>query len=319
MKQSDFETRYSAQWTAFEATLKRVEARRTLSRDEIGEFGQRYRRICQLMSIAKSRHYSAFLVDKLNRLVIQGHQVLYHRRDRYWLVFTGFVFNEFPRLVRQEARFVWISAALLFLPTFILGWLTYNNDLLVYSVFKPEQVEAFAAMYQPVNGKIGEGRGADTDVAMFGYYIMNNIGVGFRTFASGLVFGLGTLFFLVYNGVVFGAVAGYLTHLGFVDTFYPFVVGHSSFELSAIVLAGAAGLKMGWALLAPGVYSRLTSLRLVGRDTVRLIYGIIGMLVIAAFIEAFWSSSALIENSVKYAVALVLWCCVVGYFYWVGR
>ena len=87
---------------------------------------------------------------------------------------------------------------------------------------------------------------------MFGFYIRNNIGVAFQCFAGGLFAGLGTLFFLAYNGAFSGAIAGYLTERGLSSTFYSFVATHSAFELTAIVLSGAAGLRIGHALLAPG-------------------------------------------------------------------
>ena len=87
---------------------------------------------------------------------------------------------------------------------------------------------------------------------MFGHYIRNNIGVSFQCFAGGLFAGIGSLFFLAYNGAFGGALAGYLTARGLSSTFYSFVATHSSFELTAIVISGAAGLRIGQALLSPG-------------------------------------------------------------------
>src|SRR4029079_2172081 len=81
----------------------------------------------------------------------------------------------------------------------------------------------------------------------------------FQCFAGGLFAGLGTLFFLAYNGAFSGALAGYLTDRGMSSTFYSFGSTHSAFELTAIVLAGAAGLRIGHALLAPGRLTRRQS------------------------------------------------------------
>src|SRR5262249_56645652 len=94
-----------------------------------------------------------------------------------------------------------------------------------------------------------------------------------RCFAAGLFAGLGGLFFLAYNGVFSGALAGYLASRGLSPTFFSFIVTHAAFELTAIVLSGAAGLRIGHALLAPGRYSRLHSLVLARRETVNLPYG----------------------------------------------
>ena len=154
---------------------------------------------------------------------------------------------------------------------------------------------------------------------MFGFYIQNNISVSFRTFASGLVFGIGSAFFLIFNGALIGAVAAHLTSVGFYVTFSTFVIGHGSFELTAIVLSGAAGLKLGHALLAPGQFTRTQALKNAAAIAIRMIYGVIIMLLIAAFIEAFWSSNNSFPAVTKYAVGGCLWFLVICYFLFSGR
>jgi uncharacterized membrane protein SpoIIM required for sporulation len=130
----------------------------------------------------------------------------------------------------------------------------YGFPDLIYNLIPAEQVREMQGMYDPVAGHLGQAaeRAASEDWVMFGYYIMHNIGIAFQTFAGGLLFGLGSAFFLFFNGLMIGAVAGHLTEIGFGQTFWPFVIGHGAFELTAIALAGAAGLKLGWALIAPG-------------------------------------------------------------------
>jgi uncharacterized membrane protein SpoIIM required for sporulation len=154
---------------------------------------------------------------------------------------------------------------------------------------------------------------------MFGFYIRNNVGVAFQCFAGGLFAGLGTLFFLAYNGAFSGAIAGYLTGRGLSSTFYSFIATHSAFEVTAIVLSGAAGLKIGHALLAPGRLTRLQSLVMATRDSTVLLYGVTGMLLVAAAIEAFWSSASWLPAAAKYSVAAVCWTAVLGYFALQGR
>jgi uncharacterized membrane protein SpoIIM required for sporulation len=148
---------------------------------------------------------------------------------------------------------------------------------------------------------------------MFGFYIKNNISVAFRCFAGGLLLGIGALLVLFFNGMLMGSIAGHLTRLDFVDTFYPFVIGHGSFELTAIVFSGAAGLRLGYAIINPGQSSRLDSLRQAGREVVPMLYGIVLMLTIAAFVEAFWSSSNSLPIALKYAVGAILWGLVLWY------
>ena len=148
---------------------------------------------------------------------------------------------------------------------------------------------------------------------MFGHYIYNNISIAFRTFASGIVFTLGSLFFLTYNGIFFGAVSGHIVNLEYNSTFFPFVIGHGSFELTAIVIAGMAGILIGWSLIAPKNLTRLDALKLAALDAVKLMYGATLFLFVAAFIEAFWSSSTLMSNNIKYTVGSLLWLFVLVY------
>jgi uncharacterized membrane protein SpoIIM required for sporulation len=174
-------------------------------------------------------------------------------------------------------------------------------------------------MYSTHAESIGRQRGAETDVAMFGFYIFNNVSVAFRCFASGLAAGIGSLFYLAYNGILLGVVAGYLTERGMAATFFSFVVTHSAFELTAIVLSGAAGLSIGHSLLAPGRQTRTQSLVAAARESIVVVYGCVGMLIIAAAFEAFWSSAKWIPELVKYSVAAVCWSGVFIYLTWQGR
>ncbi|WP_309476022.1 stage II sporulation protein M, partial [Escherichia coli] len=81
--------------------------------------------------------------------------------------------------------------------------------------------------------------------------MMNNISIGLRTFAGGLLAGVGTILVLIANGVNIGAVAGHLQAIGHGDPFWRFVAGHAPLELTAIVIAGGAGLRLGLGLVAP--------------------------------------------------------------------
>ncbi len=172
-------------------------------------------------------------------------------------------------------------------------------------------------MYDPDARRIGRfgERDAGDDWMMFGFYIMNNIGIAFQTFASGLLLSLGSLFFLLFNGLMIGAVAGHLTRIGYSETFWSFVVGHGAFELTAIALAGAAGLKLGWALLAPGRLRRGQALRQAASQAIQLVAGVILFLLLAAFIEAFWSSKADLPDLVRFPLAAALW---IATFWWLA-
>jgi uncharacterized membrane protein SpoIIM required for sporulation len=174
-------------------------------------------------------------------------------------------------------------------------------------------------MYSSAAASIGRTRTATTDWVMFAFYIKNNVGVAFQCFAGGVLAGLGSVFFLAYNGAFAGAVAGYLTARGLSPTFYAFISTHSAFELTAIVLSGAAGLRIGHAILAPGRVTRTQSLVQAGHDSAVLLSGVTAMLLVAAAIEAFWSSAAWLPPAVKYSVAAACWTAVIAYLTLQGR
>nr|WP_242533426.1 stage II sporulation protein M [Niveibacterium umoris] len=187
-----------------------------------------------------------------------------------------------------------------------------------YIVLPAEQLGQFDVMYGPDAAELGTQRGARDDLTMFGFYIYNNIGIGFKTFASGLFAGVGTVLALLYNGVFMGTVDAHVVNLGHAQRFYSFVAGHSSFELTAIVLCGAAGLKLGASMLAPGDWSRGESLRRAARSVIGIVAGAAAMLVIAAAIEGFWSPRTL-PLAIKLGVGLINWVLVIAYLLLAGR
>ncbi|QKZ06612.1 stage II sporulation protein M [Pseudomonas eucalypticola] len=320
MKQAQFERLHQAQWLSFEHLLVLLENGK--SRPEASEtFAHDYRRLCQHLALAQARGYSSHLVDSLQQLALRGHQQLYRRRQAVGASILVFVLAGFPRLVREQWRFVALAGLLLFGSLLLTGLLVYSFPDLVYSIMDPQQVAQTEAMYDPDQSRLGPGgeRLASQDWMMFGYYIMNNIGIAFQTFASGLLLGVGSLFFLLFNGLMIGAVAGHLTEIGYVQTFWPFVIGHGAFELTAIALSGAAGLKLGWALVAPGRLSRGQALREAANIAIQFVYGVIAMLLIAAFIEAYWSSKTAFSPQAKYLVGGALWALVAAYLIFVGR
>lgn len=320
MKQGQFEQLYQPLWQLLElqiAELEKTDGR--LKGNELASFASRYRRLCHFHALAKDRHYSSHLVDKLGDLVVRGHQQLYRRKQPFFQQLIRFVVADFPRLVRAQQKYIWWATVLLYVPGLLMYAAILWQPDLVYTVTSPAQVSSFEEMYDPQNRTLGAARESDTNVQMFGFYIRNNIGVSFQTFASGILFGVGTIFFLVYNGLLMGAVAGHLTNAQFTETFFSFVVGHGSFELTAICISGAAGLQLGYALLAPGNHSRVESLKRASKVAIQLVYGVIIMLVIAAFIEAFWSSNNILMPWQKYLVGGFLWALVIGYLVFSGR
>jgi uncharacterized membrane protein SpoIIM required for sporulation len=312
MKQTPFEAAHEREWAEFEMFLDQGRG------FDPAEMPARFRRLCQALALAAQRCYSADLVDRLNGLALRGHHALYANRRRESQAVLGFIVAGFPRLVRHEWRLVAAAALLFFGPLLALTLaLQYFPDFVHY-LLSPRQIANFHEMYDPANRRIGM-READTNVMMFGYYIWNNVRIGFQTFAGGMLAGVGTVWFLASNGVVLGAVAGYLTQAGFGESFWSFVAGHSALELLAIALSGAAGFKLGLAIIAPGNASRKAALVAAARPAVRIMYGAAVMFLAAALVEAFWSPMTEVPFNVKIGVGVTLWVLLLGYFLFAGR
>jgi uncharacterized membrane protein SpoIIM required for sporulation len=312
MRQTPFEAAHSREWDEFEAFLEKKPA------FDAAEMPQRYRRICQSLALAADRQYSPALVDRLNRLALRGHHALYENRRRETQRVLEFVAAGFPALVRREWRLVLAASLLFFGPLIGLFAVLQVFPEFVHYLLRPEQIAGVHEMYDPASRRLGM-READTNLMMFGFYVWNNVGIGFQTFAGGILAGVGSIWFLGSNGVVLGAVAGYLTQIGYVETFWSFVAGHSAWELIAIALSGAAGLRLGLAVIAPGPLTRKAALVAAARPAVQIMYGAALLFFVAAFVEAFWSPLTEVPFNVKIGVGIAGWAALIAYLALAGR
>jgi uncharacterized membrane protein SpoIIM required for sporulation len=324
MKQRVFETQNEPRWAEFETLIEQLDRRGRARppgrlRDQLADFPAFYLRVCRDLAVATERRYSPRLVDRLNRLTLAGHRVLYTKDLNLAERILRSLGLEFARAVRRDRLPMLAAAGLFLVPAVVIFALIQLRPELVYSLMDAADVRNFESMYDPAAEHIGSDRKSADDLMMFGFYIFNNISIAFRAFAGGILLGLGSAVVLVLNGLLLGGVASHVVHLGFEQTFFSFVIGHGAFELTAIVISGAAGLKLGWAIAAPGPRTRRASLRRAARESMELVYGAFAMLVMAALFEAFWSSKASIPSELKFAVGAALWALVFLYFVIVGR
>jgi uncharacterized membrane protein SpoIIM required for sporulation len=317
-----FEQLYERDWEELQQLLAQMRGRR-YGKEQLQIHGDRvaflYRRACEHLALVRARFYPAYLVERLEQMTSDAHQAIYQHSELGIGRLRRLFMRDFPRAVRDHAGFVWIAAALFAIPTIVLGLLVYFRPELVLSVVDANNVAGYEQMYSNAAEQLGRPRGAQTDWGMFGFYIRHNVGIAFQCYAAGLFAGVGSIFFIAFNGALAGAIGGYLTERGLASTFFSFVVTHSAFELTAIVLSGAAGLRLGYSLLAPGRRTRVQSLVNAARESVVIVYGVAAMLLIAAAIEAFWSSATWIPLPMKYSVAAVCWIAVLSYLTLQGR
>ena len=320
MKQFEFEQRYELFWQDFAAEIDAAERNRSI--ENARHFTQRYRQLCRHTAQANTRAYSPSLVEELNRLTARAHQVLYRYQTPYLPRFLQWIKTDLPRQVRAEKTVV-IWAHLLFYVPYIVFFVLcaifphWANDLPGVNLARVQE------MYQDManDAMNNETREHSIDAMMFGWYIFNNIGIAFQAVGSGFLFGIGTIYILVMNGYMMGAVEGAMLHSDpqVAANFFGFIGAHGAFELTGIVLSGAAGLRIGLALLAPQGYSRLDALKIQGKKAGQLIAAAFFFLFIAAILEAFWSSNTLLSPYFKMAVAFVLWLAVYAYLLFGGR
>lgn len=319
-----FEQLYRDDWSELEESLSDIlDPKHAAAAGHAPPAGDRiavlYRRACDQLALARARSYPAYMIDRLERMTSQAHQIIYYRRDYGFGQAWHFLRRQFPALVRAHAIYVAVAAGTFVIPALALGLLVHWRPDFILSMLSSDTASTFEQMYSTSAESIGRMRNASTDWMMLGYYIRHNISVSFQCFAGGVFAGVGSLFFLAYNGAFAGAIGGYLTARGLSSTFFPFVATHSAFELTAIVLSGAAGLRIGHAILAPRRLGRIDSLVQASRDAILLIYGVTAMLLIAAGIEAFWSSATWLPSAAKYTSAWICWTAVLGYFLLQGR
>lgn len=303
-----------AEWSELDELLGRQPALHRLAPAEISRLGALYRSLCSDLMRARSAGYETELLAYLDSLAARAHNMLYGARPVRLVALGEFVLRTFPRALREQVRFFAVASALFVVPMVLALWATLVHPDFARAVLPREQLEASAQMYADSLA----GRDSGQDAAMAGFYVHNNVGIAFRCFATGILFGLGSVFFLVYNGIVIGTVLGWVIVQGHGYNILTFVCGHSPFELTAICIAGGAGLQMGYALVRTEGRTRLGSLRAQAAAVGTIVGGAAIMLVIAAAIEGFWSPSS-VPAPVKWVVAGVLALAVAAYLALAGR
>jgi uncharacterized membrane protein SpoIIM required for sporulation len=302
-------------WDELDQLLKRGRRLSALPAQSIARVAALYRAVASDLMRARAKGHGDDVVAYLDALAGRAHNALYAAPPYRWSALRSLFARDFPRLVRRRARFFVLAALLFFVPGAIGFSGAVSSAPFAARVLSEQQLVAIDHSYAK---GFGGGRDESTDTGMAGFYVFNNVGIAFRCFATGILWTLGSLFFLLYNGLVIGTVLGFVTHAGHGANIFTFICGHAPFELTAIVISGAAGLQMGYALVDTGGLTRWGSVRAQSGELVRLVLGAAGFLLIAALIEGFWSPSS-VRAPVKWTVASVLILLVTAYLLLAGR
>lgn len=301
-----FIARNQASWNRLEE-LTRL-SRRSLTPAQVDELVQLYQRTSAHLSYARTARADPALVARLTRLVAGAAGMLYSTRSRSAAGFARFFTTSFPAAVWHARRFVVVSALLLLVPAFVMGtWLASSDMALEAS--GPDAVreayveDDFEAYY------------SSAPAGQFAAQVtVNNIQVSLLAFAAGALVCVVTAYILASNGANVGVAAGTFAAAGEQPKFYGLILPHGALELSAVIVAGAAGLAIGWAIIAPGDRPRGMALADEGRRAAAIVLGLMLAFIVAGTIEGFVTPSGMptvARVGVGLAAATAFWTYVI--------
>ncbi|WP_047983926.1 stage II sporulation protein M [Ornithinibacillus californiensis] len=284
-------------WKQLENYIRLIsKSRKNVTSKNIAEFDRLYQKASQHLSYSQTYFPNEDVTFYINELVGKSHNLLYKNQVTSGKQIRDFFSKRFIGLLLEQWKFIVVSA-LLFFAGGLAGFLAVADDPLhIYSILP-------ADISQGVDPeRLGEGHDSIDSSLMSAEIMTNNIQVAILAFASGITFGILTIYLLVFNGLLVGALAGLFWHYGMTYEFWAYIVPHGMIELTAIFIAGGAGLIMGYRLFVPGPYSRIYQLKYHGKRSVLLFLGTVPLFVIAGIIEGFITPAA-ISLEAKYIVA----------------
>jgi len=239
----------------------------------------------------------------LNSLVGRAYSQIYRKKGLNLVDILKFFLFQFPQLVRKRIHFIAISF-FVFLFSTLIGFLCINNESKLVKLVVPEQMQE-AIQRDLKMGKYINSSAQNYKFEISSKILFNNIRVSFMAFAMGIIFGLGTIYILIINGILLGGLASIYHGAGFSIQFWSLILPHGGIELASCFIAGGAGLILGYALINPGPYTRKDWLGKEAADSVKLLAGTIPILILAALVESYITPSN-IPIILKYMIAMLL-------------
>jgi uncharacterized membrane protein SpoIIM required for sporulation len=278
---------------------------RGLHRSQLRELGLLYRQTATDLSALRedpgSQHYARYL----NQLLGRAHNIIYTGKKSTPLGVVNFFRYEYPRIFRQYFRYTALAFAIFMLAAVIGVVLSVTNPDFMRAFLGPEMMASIERREMWTHSVVEVKPLASSGI------MTNNMAVSFTSFASGIVFGMGTLFEDILNGLMLGVVGAACWMAGMSLKLWSFVTPHGVLELPAIFIACGAGFRLAEGLLFPGVLPRRDSLAIAGGEAVRLLVGTIPLLLIAGTVEGFFSpTDAPVWSKFAVGAALFTMMCI---------
>ncbi|HYH97090.1 stage II sporulation protein M [Hyalangium sp.] len=273
-------------WEKLESLLDKAEVGglRTLSLEDARSLGKMYRAVSSDLLWVRARSGSADVSAYLNDLVGRAYALTYPgKRPRFADVWS-FVSRGFPALMRREWR-MYLASVLLFMAGMGFGYLGMAMDPDAAHYLVPGEHLKLDPVERAEKEAKGEGMTVEQQAYFSSYLFTHNIQVAFLAFALGITVGIGTALMLFINGLFLGALAQVYTDKGMADWFWAWILPHGIPEITAICIAGAAGLVIARGLAAPKGLPRGLALRQEAVTAVKLLFGTLALFVLAGFIE----------------------------------
>jgi uncharacterized membrane protein SpoIIM required for sporulation len=298
-------------WKALERLLNQAEQQGTksLNPPQIHEMASLYRSVSADLARARTHQVGEVLVQDLHRLTSRGYAQVYQgTRRQEWYGLWEFYRSGFAAVLRQTLGYTLVATAIFVISGLVAWWFAWSDPNFLEMLVPGSMIKLVRDDGQLWMGSImGDSPGNSSGI------MTNNIGVCLKSIAGGLMAGLGTLYILVFNGLLIGAVSALVAQNNLAYPFWAFVFPHGALELPAIFISGGAGLMIAKVLLFPEGYKRLDAFRLYGPRVAALIFGMVPMLLIAGAIEGFISPNPSVPNAVKYLLGTVIFAGLVAY------
>ncbi|MBN8466587.1 stage II sporulation protein M [Corallococcus exiguus] len=307
MEMAEFIETRRPRWQQLESLLDKSEGEglRKLSLDEARSLGKLYRAVSSDLLWVRARSGSADVSAYLNDLVGRAYALTYPGRRPRFADVWAFVARGFPALLRHEWR-MYVASVLLFLAGAGFGYVGMVVDPDAGHYLVPGQHVSLDPVKRAADEAAGKGMTVEEQAQFTTFLFTHNIQVAFLAFALGVTLGLGTAVMLFVNGLFLGALAQVYAAKGMAGWFWAWILPHGIPEISAICIAGAAGLVIARGMVAPGGLSRGQALRKEAVTAVKMLFGTLVLFVLAGFIEGTVSQIHPPKLSVAFKVGFAL-------------